>query len=506
MNNSDDLVVGIDSSTTGAKAIAWNRYGEAVAEGRFPISLSNLKSGQFEQNSEDWWTSAVEALDGVLQTVSRDRVSALSITNQRETFVPLDGRRVPLRPAMLWLDERGRDEIEELSRDLGADQINTLTGRYPDLTPSLYRFEWMRKNEPDLFDRIATIQDVHGFLVERLTGRNITSEACADAFGSFDIRTRAWSNLILKRVGLSPSQFATTVQPGTPIGRLTTAASDATGLSPETLVIAGGGDGQTSALGADIVAPGPAYLNLGTALVSGVYSDRCEIAPAFRTLIAVSGPGFLLESVVRTGTFILNWFLQNIVGNYDKAAFKRLDETASELRPGSEGLLLVPYLSGTMTPYWNPQARGLMFGLGSSHDQTHVYRAILEGLGLEIRLMMEGSAQAAGQKISKFNVFGGGSQSAFWCQTIADITGIPVCQLSTSECSSLGAAILAAVGTGWYKTTTEAASAMCHTGSTWIPNEKRHRFYTGLFDIYKELYPRLQDLYGKLAKLVGTLD
>jgi sugar (pentulose or hexulose) kinase len=502
MNN--DLVIGIDSSTTGTKAIAWSRFGEAVAEGRCPISMSNPRPGHFEQASSDWWTSAVEAIQSVLGKVSPERIVALCVTNQRETFVPIDAQRSPLRPAMLWLDERSREEIKEISRDLGAEKINAITGRYPDLTPSVYRFEWMRRHEPDLFSKIATIQDVHGFLVEKLTGQNLTSEACADAFGSFDICKRTWSEILLKRTGLTSSQFSKTVPPGSIIGHLTETASKSTGLRQETLVVAGGGDGQTSALGANITRPGHAYLNLGTAVVSGVYSDEYKIGLAFRTLIAVSGQGFLLESVIRTGTYLLNWFLRGIAKNQDKEALDGLNRAAAKLRPGSEGLLLVPYLSGTMTPYWNPQARGIMFGLSSTHEQTHFYRAILEGLGLEIRLMTEETEHAAGQGISEFIVFGGGSQSGFWCQTIADIVGKPARQLSTGECSSLGAAILAAVGAGWFPNTSEAAAQMGHIGKILTPNLEHQNFYSDLFGVYKELYPRLKDLFERLHTVINS--
>jgi sugar (pentulose or hexulose) kinase len=499
-----EFVLGVDSSTTGTKAIAWNRSGEPVAEGRSPIPLSSPFSGHFEQASSDWWRSALEAIKGVLNQVSATDIGALTVTNQRETFVPIDAQREALRPAMLWLDERSQEEIKELSRDLGAENINSITGRYPDLTPSLYRFEWMRKHEPDLFARIATLQDVHGFLVERLTGKNLTSEACADAFSSFDIRQRSWSEPILQRIGLANSQFSETVPPGTIIGKLTEAASLATGLNPDTLVVAGGGDGQTAALGANITIPGLAYLNLGTAVVSGVYSDECQIGPAFRTLIAVSGRGFILESVIRTGTYLLNWFLQSILKNQDLQILDQLNRAASALRPGAEGLLLVPYLSGTMTPYWNPKARGLMFGLGSTHDQIHFYRAILEGIGFEVRLMLEETVKATHQDIKAIVIFGGGSQSPFWCQTIADIIGLPIRRLNTGECASLGAAVLGAIALGWFPSTTEAAAQMGHIDKTWFPDPERHEFYTSLFDIYKELYPRLYDLFAKLHQVIKT--
>jgi sugar (pentulose or hexulose) kinase len=500
----NEFVIGLDSSTTGTKAIAWNRGGQPIAEGRSPISLSNPVPGHFEQESSDWWTAAIAAIKGVLKQVPASDIGAVTVTNQRETFVPINAKGEALRPAMLWLDERSQEEIKELSRDLGAQNINAITGRYPDLTPSLYRFEWMRKHEPDLFAQIAVLQDVHGFLVERLTDQNLTSEACADAFSAFDIRQRTWSEPILKRTGLKSSQFSPTVPPGTVIGTVSATASRTTGLDRDTLVVAGGGDGQTAALGANITKPGLAYLNLGTAVVSGVYSDECKIDPAFRTLIAVSGRGFILESVIRTGTYLLNWFLQSILKNPDIRALDQLNQAAATVRPGAEGLLFLPYLSGTMTPYWNPEARGLIFGLGSTHDQTHFYRAILEGIGLEVRLMLEETAQATQEVIEAIVIFGGGSQSTLWCQTIADIIGLPVRRLNTGECASLGAAVLGAVALGWFPNTIEAAAQMGNIDKTWSPDPERHQFYTSLFGIYKELYPRLQDLFAKLQRVTKT--
>jgi sugar (pentulose or hexulose) kinase len=243
---------------------------------------------------------------------------------------------------------------------------------------------------------------------------------------------------------------------------------------------------------------------LGTAVVAGVYSDECKIDPAFRTLIAASGHGFILESVIRTGTYLLNWFLQSILKNPDIRALDQLNQAAAAIRPGAEGLLLVPYLSGTMTPYWNPEARGLLFGLGSTHDQTHFYRAILEGIGFEVRLMLEETRRATQEMIDAIVVFGGGSQSTLWCQTIADIVGLPVRRLNTGECASLGAAVLGAVALGWFPSTIAAATEMGRIDKTWSPDPERHQFYTSLFDIYKELYPRLQDLFAKLQRVTKT--
>jgi xylulokinase len=307
-----DLVVGIDSSTQSTKAIAFDATGTIVATGSAPIALSSRAPGRYEQDATDWWTSLCSALSALWRTVDPQRVAALAIANQRETTVCLDAQGVPVRPALVWLDERARDQLPLLDAALGGEAIHRITGKPLDLTPSLGRIAWLRDHEPRTYARTATFCDVQSYLVGRLTGRIATSWASADPSGLFDLEARRWSAPILDYLALTPDRLPPTVAPGTALGTVQADAAAHTGLPVGTLVVAGAGDGQCAGLATGCYAPGRAYLNLGTAIVSGVWSATYEWARDWRTLLSASGEGYILETVQRSGAFLINWFTSTI--------------------------------------------------------------------------------------------------------------------------------------------------------------------------------------------------
>lgn len=490
-----DLVIGIDSSTTATKAIAWDAQGRAVAEGRSPVPMSNPAPFRFEQDPEDWWRSLCAALQELRRQVDLGRVAGLAIANQRETVAALgaDGRAV--RPAILWLDERCREDVRILRDLLGAETILRLIGKTPDPTPALYELHWMRRCEPDLFRRTARFVEVHGYLVHRLSGEWATSWASADPLGVYDLAGKRYADRLLEVLELRPEQFAAARRPGTCLGKVTAEAACATGLAVGTPVIAGGGDGQASGLGVAVLGPGRAYLNLGTAAVSGVYGEAYATSPAWRTLTSLSGEGYIYELCLRTGTFLTDWLVKGLFDD----DYARLERDAAALPIGAEGLLLQPYWSGSMTPYWDAEARGSIVGLSAEHGRAHLYRAKMEGIALDLAMGFAGIREA-GITVDQIVAIGGGSRSDLWVQIVADATGTPVCRSPTAEASALGAGVVAAVGVGWFASAAEAARAMSQaTVPGALPDADRAARYADLRRIYEKLYPALREVMADLA-------
>jgi sugar (pentulose or hexulose) kinase len=265
-----DLVIGIDSSTTATKAIAWDRTGAPVAEGRAAIPLAQPRPRYFEQDPEDWWRSTFLALREITTKVEPARIAGVAISNQRETFGLFDEHGGAIRPAIVWLDERAMDQMRGFGASFGAEKIHAISGKPVDITPCLYRMVWLRENEPHLLDRAAYIAEVHGYLCFRLTGHWTTSTASADPLGVLDMESLVWSQDILEAAGVSIDKMLALARPGAFIGTVTEAAAQATGLPADTPVFAGGGDGQCAGTGVDVVRSGRAYINLGTAVVSGM--------------------------------------------------------------------------------------------------------------------------------------------------------------------------------------------------------------------------------------------
>jgi len=496
-----DLVIGLDSSTTATKAIAFDRRGRVVAEGRAPIPLSNPRPGWFEQEVSDWTGAAARALRQLTRKVDAGRIAGLAISNQRESFAQFDSNDRPLRPGTLWLDERAQTEVTDIVSELG-DSVHQISGKPPDVTPCLYRCRWLSTHMPKLWRNTAKTAEVHGVLTHYLTGRWATSTASADPMGLIDVAAMDWSDSLLKAARLTRQQLPELFRPGDVMGEVTAGAARLTGLKPGTAVIAGGGDGQCAGAGANNFLEGRAYVNLGTAAVSGSYGRNFAIDRSFRTLVAVAEDGFSFETAIRTGTFLVNWMVErlfNVNPAKNPAIFKALEAEAKASPIGAHGLVLIPYWSGSMTPYWDSAARGVIAGLSGNHSRGDVYRALLEGVALELA-MTTNQVAAATSPVTHFAAVGGGSRSDLWCQILADAAGRDVKRLETAEASALGAAMAAARGAGWYGSVADASRAMSGKSSkTFRPRSKDSGRYRELLAIYEELWPRLSSWNRKLV-------
>jgi sugar (pentulose or hexulose) kinase len=498
-----DLVLGIDCSTTASKAVAWDRDGVAVVEGRAPLSLITPQPGWGEQDARQWWEATVEAIAGVTKRVNSQRIAAICVTHQRETFVPVDTSGDPLRNGILWLDERSRTQLAALNRQFGGDALHTLTGRPPSMTQSLPKLVWLEEHEPDVVRNARHIVDVHAFLVHRLTGNWVTSLASADPMGIVDMRRGAWAFNLITDIGLREDQFVAISPPGTAIGVVTADAAVQTGLRSGTPVIAGAGDGQSASLGAGITGPGRAFVNLGTAIAGGALSNRYLTDRAFRTCVGPIPGTFVLESVLRGGTATVSWFMDhfaNARGHTD--VFDIYEREAATLRPGADGLMLVPYWNTVMNPYWDPAATGLVIGWTTAHRRHHLYRAILDGIAFEHRLAMEGIAASTETPLTEHVILGGGSRSPLWRQIIADVLGARVLRARSADATNLGAGVLAAWAAGWFSTVADAALAMTGTAEVVLPRPDESRAYDRLYgEVYVHLFPAIRAVMDRLTEL-----
>jgi xylulokinase len=326
MSTSKDLVIGVDCSTTASKTVVGDLCGSPLAEGRCALPLIMPRPAWHEQQAELWWTATTQALREAAAQVDPRRLAALCMTHQRETFVPVDEAGRPLRNAIVWMDERCRSLLPELERMWGGARIHQLTGRPLSGNPFLGKILWLKRNEPEDFERVFKFLDVHAFLVYRMTGHFRTGWGCADPMGLFDTRQHRWADELVQSIGLRPDQLPEAYPPGEILGEVPPKAAIACGLPVGLPVVTGLGDGQSAGLGANITRDGLAYLSLGTSVVSSTCSENYVTDRAFRTMTSGLPDAFLLETVLLAGTYIINWFLDG----FGSGAADQSDERALE--------------------------------------------------------------------------------------------------------------------------------------------------------------------------------
>lgn len=499
------VVIGIDCSTTGSKAVAFTADGTAFAESRRRYGRTSRHAGWQEQEAHDWWHATQHALRDLVDAID-DRGGepvALGITHQRETFVCLDPDDRPVRPAIMWLDTRAGEQIERL----GSPDVHRLSGKPPSTTPSLYKLAWVAEHEPDVLDRTALVLDVHGYLVRRLTGERATSWACADPLSLVDMRTFSWSPRLLEMAGLDKDQLPALVPPGTVIGHIGKDAAELTGLPVDLPVVAGAGDGQCAGLGAAVLSQSSAYLNLGTGLTLGTHSAEYVHSRAFRTLASPIAGAYTVEALLSSGALSIGWTRDLLAATSSAPmAEEEFNALVRAAAPGADGLLYLPYLTSAESPHWDPAARGCFIGLTDGHGRAEVCRAVVEGLAYEERLTLELLQRTTRHSVEQLVVMGGASRSESLTQLIADVLELPVAVSAESETSALGAAMLAAAAVGMDGTTdlAQTATRMSRISTVREPDSELGARYRGTFAVYRELYPALRPVFPRLSGLRAT--
>jgi len=291
------------------------------------------------------------------------------------------------------------------------------------------------------------------------------------------MESKTWSEPLLDALSLDASKLPELHPPGTQLGTLLDDVAELTSLKKNTPLFAAGGDGQCAGLGTNCTTPDRAYINLGTAVVAGIWSPNYLYDLAWRTELAAQGEGYIYESCLRSGAFLIDWFVDQFVahGKADQAVFEKLEAQATELPIGSDGLLVQPYFSGVMNPHWDTSARGVILGLSGSHGPAHIYRAILEAITIDLVMGISDMSRVANQPLNQIIAIGGGANSPLWRQMLADATGKPVHISTTIE-------------------VTQAANAMSGATSAIEPTPGMHDTYAELLAIYRKLYGATSEL------------
>lgn len=477
------LVLGIDVGTSQLKALALDDSGQVRGLTSVKYDITSPHPGWAEQDPQDWWQAICQAVQELLPARERGDVRGLALSTQgADTVLCVDREENPIGPAITWLDTRASAESDELNRELGGKFWYRKTGKgiSPNSTPPKIR--WLRENQPQSFAQILRVCFAHDYLAYRLTGRYVLDLPNAVWSSLFDISEHRWESKILEAVGVNLQQLSQVKPSGEVVGRLTSQAADALGLSPDVVMAVGAHDQPAAALGAGAWEPGESLLSCGTAWVLFVVLDQLRFDPQMRLALGCHALPDRWDLIAAfSGGVVWDWFQESWRGNQDSSE-------PVEAPP----LIFLPYLYGAGSPAGDQQARGALIGLTLDHRPQHLEQAIMEALAFQTQWNRE-VAESLGAKFSQVRMVGGAAKSERWPQILADVLNLPVEIPPVTEAAALGAALLAAQALGWL-VDREFLKAEGE-GQRFLPDPDQTAKYAQQYHIYRNAFEALRSIY-----------
>ncbi len=502
--------MGIDLGTSACKAVVVAQDGRVLGSGSAGYPMAQPRPTWAEQDPREWWRAAAQAVGAALKEAAcgGDDVTAVGLTGQMHGAVLLDEGDTVVRPAILWCDQRSAAESEAFEARIGRERCLALIANpmLPNFTAT--KLLWLRRHEPAHLSRIRHVLLPKDYIRLRLTGVRAAEVSDASGTGAFDVANRRWSSEMCDLLEV-PSQWWSPVSESPQVtARVSAEGAAATGLAPGTPVVGGAGDQAAAAVGNGIVAPGMVSVTIGTSGVVFAATDGVVRDPLGRlhTFCHAVPGNWHVMGVTQAAGGSLQWWRnafaqpeQAVADATGEDVYDILCREAALVPPGSEGLIFLPYLMGERTPHTDPAARGVLFGLTPRHGRGHVARAILEGVGQSLRDGIDLIADL-GCPVREVRLTGGGARSALWRQIQADIFARPLRTMRGAEGPALGAAILAAAGTGAYASVSEACAAMVHVGPETRPQADGIAAGIEQGEVYRALYPALRPVFAQARR------
>jgi xylulokinase len=496
------VLLGLDVGTGGARAVAVDESGNVVAEASSEYRLHSPRPCWTEQDPEDWWEGAKEAL-GKLAGEVEEEVVGLGLTGQMHGSVFLEASGAVIRPALLWNDQRTEAQCKKITESVGEERLIEIAGN-----PALTGFQapkilWLRDEEPENYSRVARVLLPKDYVRLRLTGEHATDASDVAGTLLLNVRERGWSAEILDALEIPRGWMPEVYEGSESTGGLSRDVSEELGLPRGIPVAAGGGDNAAAAVGVGVVEVGLLSSSVGTSGVLFAASEGFTPDPSGRIHAfchAVPGEYHLMGVTLSAGGS-LQWWRDATGKDYDE-----LVEAASRVEPGAEGLLFLPYLSGERTPHLDPRARGAFVGLTARHGIPHMTRAVMEGVVFSLRDSLEIMRELE-LSVDQVRATGGGARSSLWRELQAAVYGVPIHRTTVDEGPAHGAALLSGVAAGVYRGVEEACSTIRLREEVTDPDPERTRIYEELYEVYRSLYPATESAMHRLADLaVGPVE
>ncbi len=504
-----DYLIGFDIGTTSTRCILIDADGKLIASATSDYPMDTPRPGWAEQDPDNWWEAAVITIKEVIEKskINPSDISAIGLSGQMHGSVFLDKEGKVIRPALLWCDQRTQAQCDSIYDIFGGEEEFIKLSYNKALAGfTAPKILWLRDVEPDSYKKVDKILLPKDYIRYKLSGTFATEVSDASGTILMDIAERDWSDKILDGLSIGKDMLPPVYESSRVTSRVSEGAAKITGLTAGTPIVGGAGDQAGGAVGSAIVEEGVISDSLGTSGVVFAHSDRPSYDPSGRLHCfchAAEGAWHLMGvTLAAAGSY--KWYQDTFGASPDMtkaypelSGYELLDKQAGEAVPGSEGLIFLPYLSGERTPYADPYARGVFFGLSYVHNQNHFVRSVLEGISYSqydcLNLMKD-----LGITSNKVVLFGGGARSPLWRQIISDIFDTRIVTLNVEEGPSYGAAILAGVGTGIYKNVKEATYKIIREDIEIDPIPENASKYAKYYKVYQSLYSSLKRDFEKL--------
>ena len=494
-------LLGIDIGTSACKVAIFEKSGTVVAAANGDYPVYYPKEGWAEQNPEEWWSAVCQAVKKAIQKagIAPEEIAGIGIDGQSWSAIAMDKDGNVLTNTPIWMDTRAQSICDRLNEEIGAEQIFEVSGNSLQPSYTTAKILWYKENLPEVYQRIHKILQSNSYIAYKLTG--VMSQDVSQGYGlhCFDMRKAAWDEDMCRKLGI-PMEFLPEICAcDHVVGTVTEKAAEESGLAVGTPVVAGGLDAACGTLGAGVIHPGETQEQGGQAGGMSICMDEYKADPRLILAYHVVPGQWLLQGGTTGGGGVMRWFerefadYERSVAGEKGSSLNQLNEIAERVAPGSDGVVFLPYMSGERSPIWNPNAKGVFYGLDFAKTKGHMVRACMEGVALSLKHNLE-VAKEAGADVEVLRAMGGSANSLLWTQIKSDITGKPIVVPSSDTATTLGAAILAGVGVGMYQDYDEAIRLTVKETRRHEPNPENRDVYEKTYKTYLNLYKSLEPM------------
>ena len=486
------LLLGVDIGTSSCKTALFDPEGKVVAQGGCEYPVSYPRKGWAEQDPAQWWEGVCRAVREMISENGIDpaEIAGIGTDGQSWSAIALDREGNVLCPTPIWTDTRSEEICRETEDRLTAEKLFGLCGNPAKPGYTWPKILWYRKHRPEVFEKTEKILQSNSYIVYRMTGEITQDISQGYALACFDMRKGCWDEEMCETLGIPRRMLPEIVPCHQIVGKLTVDAAKQMGLREGIPVAAGGLDAACGTLGAGVVSPGQTQEQGGQAGGMSICIDQYAADPRLILGFHVVPGRWLLQGGTTGGGGALKWLRETMCPELSFAEMSALAETAE---PGSGGVTFLPYMAGERSPIWDPKACGVFFGLNFGVTRAQMIRACMEGVAYSLRHNLETAAEA-GARTGGLRAMGGSANSRIWTQIKADVTGCGIEVPGSDTATTLGAAMLAGVGTGVWQGFEEAARQTIRVNRTYEPDPAVKEIYDRGYETYRKLYGNLKDL------------